>query len=599
MLKPRDSFAKEYHLKKCIDVKGLAEVWEVASVNNHIINSVALKIYPWVYTAGIKEIEAGFAKQPYFEHSNLLSAKRLGIYANRPFLEMHFCNDGNISKNILQLSEGEIVKCMHQVSSALAYLHENSIVHGCIKPSNILIDGNSYYLYLADLGLGHALRETIERFVEVDTNELIMQGNSVGVNKGLARTILPCFCAPELFEGIPQITSASDIWAFGASIFEMITGRLPFGYLGGEAQKKNNAILKDIHQSFSVDFNYILKKCLSKNKEDRPTAQEIEELTNDFLKGRKPPAFLENPAANVESVKPVADFATPKPDVELPKTVTVVELVKSTIEVEPAKPIIIVEPLRPANNIAPVKPVVFVEQPQTNINIETNGLLNEIINQNSSTTVEQTEPVVNIGSLKSVINTEEPKPIINIEPVKTAINIESLEPTTIIQPIIFNTTIAPINSEVVKAPMGNEGAEAIEPIKAFANTEPTHAIFTIAKESENPKTDEEPLKQIFFNTIKQGVVIKNVHKKDLVRWKTVLNFTVPSIVVGILLFAYIQLSSDSPEYKITPIPKYTIKPLPKSNTDTSAIIKKQPIKDSSKYITPNSKVVTTKPPISK
>ncbi len=460
MLKPRNSFAREYHLKKWIDMRGLAEVWEAMSVKNHLTDSVALKIFPTVYTAGIKEIEAGYAKQPYLWHNNLLAAKRLGIYENRPYLEMHFCGNGNISSKVLQLSENEIAKCLQQIASALAYLHENSILHGCVKPNNILLDGDNYYLYLADLGLSAELRETIERFVEVNNDDIVSSADSSSTRKSPARINPPCYCAPELFENNPQPSTAADIWALGASIFEIVTGKLPFGHLGGEAQRRNNAVLKDISQNFSPDLNLIIKRCLSKNKENRPTAQEIEEVAKVFLKEK----IFELPAKKAVEIVPAKKAVEVVPD-------------KTATEVAPTKQMVEAAPLKQTVDVAPPIKNVFDQTPDQEKQTRWKTAMYFLV------------PIIIVGIIlfayiKWTSNSPEykVKPLQETKTTKDSvikINPAATNPTTVpIEPPKTNLQVTPPNlpTTVPKVeqnkPMQFNRTKAVEPLSAKQSTAP-------------------------------------------------------------------------------------------------------------------------------
>ena len=103
-----------------------------------------------------------------------------------------------------QLEEVEnVILTFLQLLDAVSHLHERKILHGDIKPSNVLIDPNRV-LKLLDLGIATTFGETVEGF-----------RGSLG------------YAAPELLKGAPPSVS-TDLYGIGALLYTCITGRPPF-----------------------------------------------------------------------------------------------------------------------------------------------------------------------------------------------------------------------------------------------------------------------------------------------------------------------------------------------------------------------------------
>ena len=82
------------------------------------------------------------------------------------------------------------------------------------------------------------------------------------------------YMAPERFvEGTPPMAE-SDIWAFGATLYELITGDAPFGNDGGSKQQKGVHI-PPIKQNIPEPVKQLIYDCLSYEAKDRPTARSI------------------------------------------------------------------------------------------------------------------------------------------------------------------------------------------------------------------------------------------------------------------------------------------------------------------------------------
>jgi hypothetical protein len=91
--------------------------------------------------------------------------------------------------------------------------------------------------------------------------------------------------APELFDQQRQHDDpikATDIWAFGASLYEMMTSRPPFGELGGLMQKEGYTIER-LPGVYSEELNTLIGECLARDAWDRPTASKLEKRAQSFL----------------------------------------------------------------------------------------------------------------------------------------------------------------------------------------------------------------------------------------------------------------------------------------------------------------------------
>lgn len=190
-------------------------------------------------------------------HTNLLQPTSFSIFEEVPYLVMPFCERGSSAALIGQLTdEAEIWRFIHDVASGLAYLHANTpqIIHQDIKPGNILVDNNGNFA-ITDFGIS------------------TRQGNYHGYyDEENCGTM--AYMAPERFDDSVGIRSESDIWAFGATLYELLTGNVPFGEDGGSAQLQG--VEYTPVPGLSPDLQRLLSACLSQDMTKRPTASEIE-----------------------------------------------------------------------------------------------------------------------------------------------------------------------------------------------------------------------------------------------------------------------------------------------------------------------------------
>ena len=265
-------FDDRYLLVKMLGSGGFSEVWLVEDTK--VANKrMALKIF--VPDRGLDENGVQLFSKEFelvfdLNHANLLRPAHFDVCDRSPYLLMPFCEQGSVGSLVGQLTEDDAWHILHDVASGLAFLHaqEPPIIHQDIKPDNILKDNLGQYL-ITDFGISTQIRNTLR----------------VSMKKTSSSGTL-AFMPPERFgkENIP--IKASDIWAMGAAIFELITGHLPFGEHGGLIQK-SGAEIPNIHGTFSKDLQEIIIRCMLTNPWDRPVAQQIVEWTDKHFRGEK------------------------------------------------------------------------------------------------------------------------------------------------------------------------------------------------------------------------------------------------------------------------------------------------------------------------
>ena len=254
---------QRYRLIRKLGSGGFSEVWlaEDTKANNM---EVALKIYA---SAGgldedaVKMFSNEFALLFNMSHSNLLKPTYFDDYQNRPYLIMPFCKNGSANKLVGKISEEEAWHFLHDVAAGLSYLHQINIIHQDISTENILINANGDYL-ITDFGISTQARNTLRKSV-INAQTSHQSGGKVD------------FMAPELFGTKNEAIKASDIWALGVTLFELLEGRLPFPIgLGGLAQK-GGADMPEISGNYSQKLKDIVYKMLAKETWDRPTATQL------------------------------------------------------------------------------------------------------------------------------------------------------------------------------------------------------------------------------------------------------------------------------------------------------------------------------------
>ncbi|MGW7338267.1 bifunctional serine/threonine-protein kinase/glutamate ABC transporter substrate-binding protein [Streptomyces sp. NPDC054808] len=158
-----------------------------------------------------------------------------------------------------------------QMAQGLRAVHEASVLHRDVKPGNVLVrDGGQ--VVLVDFGIA-----TFE-----GADRVTRHGGIIGT---------PPYLAPELFAAAsPGPTPASDLWALGVTLYEMVEGRLPFG--GNEVWE----VQANIQQSPDPLLRYagplgpVIQRLLITDPDRRPDAAVAEEMLRDVLADPDTPA---------------------------------------------------------------------------------------------------------------------------------------------------------------------------------------------------------------------------------------------------------------------------------------------------------------------
>ena len=255
-LKVGDIIKERYSLIRFLGNGSFGEVW--LSHDQLSGRDVALKIYLTLDPAGVEEFQREYANTIDLSSPYLLTPEYFDVYGRRPFLVMKYCENGSSSKLVGNVTEDLLWQFIQDVANGLAVLHNqlDPIVHQDIKPDNILIDGNGRFL-ITDFGISKRLRATMRRQSKRDVSSGAMP-----------------YMAPERFNSNPRLSTASDIWSLGASIYELAVGELPFSGFGG-AMQRNGADMPSLPSPYSYRLNAFMQSCLSLDENARPSISQL------------------------------------------------------------------------------------------------------------------------------------------------------------------------------------------------------------------------------------------------------------------------------------------------------------------------------------
>jgi len=249
--------AGRYRLVEMVGKGSFGEVWR--AYDQYLKMGVAAKVYYVLDEEGNKDLKKEFKNTSELSHPNLLRPTFFGFSGNRSYIIMPYCPT-TAAKLIGCCNEMMAWEFIRDVANGLAYLHEQGIVHHDIKPDNILLDENGLFV-ITDFGVSTKARDLVQ-----GENEELM-GGTVG------------YMGPEMFKPYAESVAATDIWALGATIYEMLTGELPFYGLGGHGQINDAKQIEIPYRFVSDNLAQLVRDCMAKDPWDRPRAQEIADYT--------------------------------------------------------------------------------------------------------------------------------------------------------------------------------------------------------------------------------------------------------------------------------------------------------------------------------
>jgi len=203
-----------YQLLGRLGAGAMATVYKARQVSLDRI--VAVKILPKKFRQSAQFVERFYAEgraAAKLNHPNIVAALDVGRNGDTHYFVMEYVEGHTVYEHLVKegpYSEAEALAIGIQIANALDHAHQAGLIHRDVKPKNILITREGV-AKLADMGLARAVSDREAAEAEA--------GKACGT---------PYYISPEQIRGEVNIDYRADIYNFGATLYHMVTGRVPF-----------------------------------------------------------------------------------------------------------------------------------------------------------------------------------------------------------------------------------------------------------------------------------------------------------------------------------------------------------------------------------
>ena len=272
-----------YRIIEKIGAGGMGEVYRAR--DERLARDVAVKVLP----AGVLSDEASrkcFRNEALalskLNHPNIETVHDFDTQDGVDFLAMEYIIGTTLAQKLSasgSLPEKEVLGIGSQIAAALEESHERGVVHRDLKPGNVMLTAKGQVKVL-DFGLARLLRPG----ADLEATQTMVETQAVAGT-------LP-YMAPERLQG-EEADARSDIWAVGAVLYEMATGRRAFAAklptaLSADIQHKPSLPPRQLNPKISPRLEEVILKCLEKEAENR--YQSARELCVDLRRLAMPTA---------------------------------------------------------------------------------------------------------------------------------------------------------------------------------------------------------------------------------------------------------------------------------------------------------------------
>ncbi|MGH7681846.1 MAG: protein kinase domain-containing protein, partial [Candidatus Eiseniibacteriota bacterium] len=266
---PLGTFLGPYEISGTLGAGGMGEVYRARDPRLH--RDVAIKVLPPAFAEDgdrLRRFEQEARAAGALSHPNILAIYDIGTHEGAPYVVSELL-EGETLRHRLgghAMSPRKAVEIATQMAHGLAAAHQRGIVHRDLKPDNVMVTREGRVKIL-DFGLAKLT-------LPVFGGQVVSRAATVGVDTGPGSVWGTAgYMSPEQVRGKP-VDHRSDIFSFGAILYEMLSGRRAFK--GDFPADTMSAILREdppeitgTGHAIPPALERIVRHCIEKNPEER------------------------------------------------------------------------------------------------------------------------------------------------------------------------------------------------------------------------------------------------------------------------------------------------------------------------------------------
>ena len=255
-----------YEVVALIDAGGMGEVYKAR--DTRLNRTVAIKTLP-VHYRNDHDRRRRFEREAQaiaaLAHAHICVLHDVGQHGDIDYLVMEYLEGETLASRLVRgpLPLDQVVRYAIEIVDAVDKAHRQGIIHRDLKPGNVMVTKSG--VKLLDFGLARTRPPVLARTKPTPvTDSITAEGTIVGT--------LP-YMAPEQLEGAPA-SERSDIFAFGAVVYEMVTGRRAFqgesraSLIAAILEREPPSITSVLPSAPSL-LDHVVFRCLAKDPEER------------------------------------------------------------------------------------------------------------------------------------------------------------------------------------------------------------------------------------------------------------------------------------------------------------------------------------------
>jgi eukaryotic-like serine/threonine-protein kinase len=257
-----------YEIRSKLGAGGMGEVYRAR--DTELGRDVAVKVLPTSFSADsnrLQRFQQEACAASALNHPNILSIYDVGKHDGSPYVVSELLEGETLRKRIggTALGQRRAIDYALQIANGLAAAHEKGIIHRDLKPDNIFVT-NDGRVKILDFGLAKLTQ------LDGDQAQTDIPTRRVDTDPGVVMGTVG-YMSPEQLKG-RAVDQRSDIFSFGAILYEMLSGRRAFH--GESTAETMSAILKEdpselseTNKTVSPALERLVNHCLEKNPEAR------------------------------------------------------------------------------------------------------------------------------------------------------------------------------------------------------------------------------------------------------------------------------------------------------------------------------------------